>query len=165
TAYEAASGARLGNFQLLACSMTAGSEGVGVAGCPNVQRISQSAPYHVVRIVRVPFAPHLSTANDRQELSKMATGGGYVYALGDAADRRLWRIDPRTARIVQTYDLGFAPADLAADANSIWVVDQIGDAVVRIDRGSGRQTPRLRLPARASSVALGASSVRVSRFL
>jgi YVTN family beta-propeller protein len=159
------SGARLGGLQLLACSVTAGTEGVWVAGCPHVQRISESAPYHIVRRVAVPFASPRVTANDRQELGKMATGGGYVYALGDAADRRLWRIDPRAGRIVQTYRLGFAPVDLAADASSIWVVDQLGDAVVRIDRASGRQAARIRVGGGASGVALGAGSVWVSNFL
>ena len=165
TGYDAVSGARLGNIQRLACSITAGNQGVWVAGCPNVWRISRSAPYHVVRIVRVPFASPDTTANDRQELGKMTTGGGYVYALGDAADQRLWRIDPGTGRIVQTYRLGFTPVDVAADARSIWVVDQIGDAVVRIDRASGEQTARIRVPAGASSVTQGGGSVWVSSFL
>jgi Protein kinase domain len=165
TAYDAGSGRRLGGFQLLACSMSAGPEGVWVAGCPHVQRISESPPYHIVQRVAVPFAsPHV-TATDRQEIGKMATGGGYVYALGDAADRRLWRIDPRAGRIVQTYRLGFVPVDVAADSSSIWVVDQIGDAVVRIDRASGRRTAKIRVPAGASGVALGAGSVWVSSFL
>jgi protein kinase-like protein len=165
TAYDAVSGARLDNLQRLACSVTAGTEGVWVAGCPNVWRISESGPYRVVRTVTVPFASRRTAANDRQELGKMATGGGYVYALGDAADRRLWRIDPRAGRIVQTYNLGFAPVDIAADASSIWVVDQIADALVRIDRASGRQTARISVPAGASGVALGAGSVWVSSFL
>ena len=165
TAYDAASGVRHGSFQLLACSMTAGPEGVWVAGCPNVQRISESPPYHVVRRVKVPFAsPHV-TATDRQEIGKLATGGGYVYALGDAADRRLWRIDPSAGRIVQTYRLGFVPVDVAADGRSIWVVDQIGDAVVRIDRASGDETARVPVGAGASGVALGGGSVWVSSFL
>jgi protein kinase-like protein len=165
TAYDAVSGARLDNLQRLACSVTAGTEGVWVAGCPNVWRISESGPYRVVRTVTVPFASRRTAANDRQELGKMATGGGYIYALGDAADRRLWRIDPRAGRIVQTYNLGFAPVDIAADASSIWVVDQIADALVRIDRASGRQTARISVPAGASGVALGAGSVWVSSFL
>jgi YVTN family beta-propeller protein len=165
TAYNAGSGVRLGGFQLLACSITAGSEGVWVAGCPHVQRISESSPYHVVRDVAVPFASPRVTATDRQEIGKMATGGGFVYALGDAADRRLWRIDPRAGRIVQTYRLGVVPVDVAADASSIWVVDQVGDAVVRIDRASGKQTARIPVGAGASGVALGAGSVWVSSFL
>ena len=68
TAYDAGSGTRLGGFQLLACSIAAGTEGVWVAGCPHVQRISESPPYHIVQRVAVPFAsPHV-TANDRQEI-------------------------------------------------------------------------------------------------
>jgi YVTN family beta-propeller protein len=130
-----------------------------------VQRISESSPYHVVRDVAVPFASPRVTATDRQEIGKMATGGGFVYALGDAADRRLWRIDPRAGRIVQTYRLGVVPVDVAADASSIWVVDQVGDAVVRIDRASGKQTARIPVGAGASGVALGAGSVWVSSFL
>jgi streptogramin lyase len=166
TAYDGRTARRLGNIQLLACSMTAGAGGVWVAGCPNVQRISESAPYHVAQRVAVPFASPRSTANDRQEINAMATGGGFVYALGDAADQRLWRIDPRSGRIVQTYRLGFAPVDLAADTEGgIWVVDQVGDAVVRIDRESGRHTAHIAVPAGASSIALGAGSVWVSSFL
>jgi YVTN family beta-propeller protein len=165
TAYNVASGYRLGGFQLLACSVTAGPEGVWVAGCPNIQRISESAPYHVVRRLEVPFASPHTTANDRQEIGKMTQGDGYVYALGDAADRRLWRIDPRSARIVRTYRLGFAPVDVATDATGIWLVDQIGDRVVRLDPRTGAQEASIRVPAGASGVVLGAGSAWVSSFL
>ena len=166
TAYDASSGARLGNRQLLACSMTAGTEGVWVAGCPNVQRLGGSPPFRILRRVAVPFASPHTTATDRQELDSMTQGGGYVYALGDAADRRLWRIDPHTGRIAQTYRLDLAgPVDAAADESSIWVVDQIGDAVVRLDRSSGREATRIHVPAGASAVTLGGGSVWVSSFL
>ena len=108
-AYDARSGQRLGGTELLACSLAAGREGVWVAGCPNVQQLTETAPLRILHTVPIAFQSPLHVANARQELSDMTVGGGFVYVLGDAADRRLWRIDPRAARVVQVYKLDFVP--------------------------------------------------------
>src|SRR5437762_670780 len=49
TAYEATTGRRLGGVELLACSLTAGPGGVWVAGCPNVQQLSDGDPMKILR--------------------------------------------------------------------------------------------------------------------
>jgi YVTN family beta-propeller protein len=159
TSYDAATGARVGERELLACSLTAGGGGVWVAGCPNVQRLRAGDVARILRTVKIPFASPRDTAHDRQELEDMTTGAGSVWALGDAIDPRLWRIDPRSGRILRTYRLGFAPQHVAVGAGAIWVVDQLADQVVRIDPGSGRELARIPVGAVASGIAVGDGSV------
>jgi YVTN family beta-propeller protein len=159
TAYEAATGRRLGGIELLACSVTGGAEGVWVAGCPNIQQLSDDDSVKVLRTVVVPFASPRDTAHDRQELEDMTSGAGAVWALGDAADRRLWRIDPSSGKIARAYELGFAPQHVEVGAGSIWVVDQFADAVARIDPQSGRVVARIPVGRVASGLAFGGGSV------
>jgi len=157
-AYDAVSGNRLAGKELLACSVTAGAEGVWVAGCPDVYQLDEASLKKVRRIV-IPFgAPH-DTAHDRQELEDMTTGAGSVWVLGDAIDRRLWRIDPATGRIVHSYRLGFAPQHVEVAAGSIWLVDQFADEVVRIDPDSGRELARIQVGRVASGLAFGDGSI------
>ena len=73
---------------MLACSLTGGTYGVWVAGCPNVQKLStQGATPRFLANVVVPFAQPLSAANYREALPGMAQGEGAVWVIGDAADR------------------------------------------------------------------------------
>jgi len=163
-AYDARSGQRLGGTELLACSLAAGLEGVWVAGCPNVQQLTETAPLRILHTVPIAFQSPLHVANARQELSDMTSGGGFVYVLGDAADKRLWRIDPRAARIAQVYKLDFVPVHVAVGLGGIWVTDQVGDAVVRLDP-AGRVAARIHVPPGASGVAVGGGSVWVASYL
>jgi serine/threonine-protein kinase len=165
TAYDAVTGGRLGGVELLACSMTAGPEGVWVAGCPYVEQLREGTADKILRKRLIPFASPRDTAHERQELQDMTTGDGSVWALGDAIDRRLWRIDPATGRIVRTYTLGFAPRDLEIAAGSIWVVDEYADEVVRIDLRSGRELVRIPVGPLASGLAFGAGSIWTSSNL
>jgi streptogramin lyase len=139
-AYDARTGRRLGGVELLACSVTAGVEGVWAAGCPNIEQLSDTDPLKILRRVGIGFQSPHDTGHDRQEIEDMTTGLGSVWALGDALDRRLWRIDPSSGRISRVYSLGFAPQHVEVGAGSVWVVDQLGDAVVRIDPASGAVT-------------------------
>jgi serine/threonine-protein kinase len=136
-AYEAATGHRIDGVQLLACSITAGAGGVWAAGCPDIQRLSAEEPLRIQKTVHIPYWSPRETAHDREALSEMALGGGSLWVLGDAADRRLFRVDPRSARIVDTFELPFAPAGLAIGEGSVWVVDQLDDVVARIDPETG----------------------------
>ena len=161
TAYDAASGTRLGGVELLACSVTAGPQGVWVGSCPDIEQLSDGNAVKILRKVVIPFASPRDTAHERQELEDMTTGEGSVWALGDAADRRLWRIDPTTGRIVRTYQLGFAPQQVEVAAGSIWVVDGFADEVVRIDPRSGRKLARIPVGRVASGLAFGDGSIWV----
>jgi YVTN family beta-propeller protein len=164
-AYDAATGRRLGGVELLACSITAGPGGVWAAGCPNIEQLSDGDPFRIVRTIAVAFPSPHDISHDRQELEDMTTGGKAVWALGDAIDRRLWRIDPSSGRIVRVYSLGFAPQHVEFGAGSIWVVDQLGDAVVRIDPASARVLARIPVGRSPSGLAIGAGSVWTSSNL
>ena len=88
--------------------------------------------------VVIPFAEPASAANQRESLAGMAQGEGAVWVIGDAADRRLWRIDPLRHRITATIALGFPPGGVAVGNGAVWVTDELGDRVVRIDPATNR---------------------------
>ena len=92
----------------------------------------------------------------------MAQGEGAVWVIGDAADRRLWRIDPERHRIEATIDLGFPPGGVAAGSGAVWVTDELGDRVVRIDPATNRVVGVIPVGRGAIGVATGAGSVWVA---
>ena len=137
--FDAMTGDRGGGLQGVFCSLASGAYGVWVAGCPNVQKLSTegATPRFVANVV-IPFAKPGTAANQREGLAAMAQGEGAVWVIGDAADRRLWRIDPERHRIEATIDLGFPPGGVAAGSGAVWVTDELGDRVVRIDPATNR---------------------------
>jgi DNA-binding beta-propeller fold protein YncE/predicted Ser/Thr protein kinase len=161
--FDAVSGAHTGGVGILACSLTSGDYGLWVAGCPNVQQLSVAAN-HVRRgaTVPIPYPNHLSAANVREALDGLATGDGAIWAIGDANDRRLWRIDPRTHRVVATFSLGFPPAKIAAGLHALWVTDQLRDRVVEIDLQTGRVVRSVHVGRGPVGVTIGAGSVWVA---
>ena len=165
TDYDAATGSRRGSVELLACSVAAGAEGIWAAGCPNVQRLSADDKPKIVANIPISFRHPRTAANDRNELSSMAAGLGFLWVLGDAADRRVWRVDPKRNAVAGAFSLDFSPADIAAGAGAVWVVDQINDRLVRLDASSGGVTARIAVGRGARAVAVGAGSVWVACFL
>jgi DNA-binding beta-propeller fold protein YncE/predicted Ser/Thr protein kinase len=154
--FDAVGAEHTGGIGILACSLTSGRYGIWVAGCPNVQQLSMSV--NDVRIdatVRIPYPQRLSAGNFREALAGMATGDGAIWVVGDPNDRRLWRIDPRTRRIVATIALGFPPAKVAAGAGGVWITDQLRDRVVELD-------PRTHRVVRSVPVARGPIGVTVA---
>jgi streptogramin lyase/predicted Ser/Thr protein kinase len=154
--FDAVGAEHMGGVPMLACSLTSGAYGIWVAGCPNVQHLSVSANgVRTDATVPIPYPLRLSAANFREALAGMATGDGAIWVIGDANDRRLWRIDPRTHRIVATIELGFSPAKVAAGAGGVWITDQLRDRVVELD-------PRTARVVRSVPVARGPVGVTVS---
>lgn len=163
--YDARSGGRLEAVeQLIVCSLGAGGAGLWTAGCPNVQQISLD-PFAVARTVAIPYQRPLSAANYREELVDIAVGETAVWVLGDAADRRLWRIDSRSGRIGAILELPFVPAGIAVGAGAVWVTAQLDDVVVKIDPGSGRIVRTIPVGRGASAVAVGGGSVWVAESI
>ena len=129
--FDAIGAEHTGGVPLLACSLTSGAYGIWVAGCPNVQRLRASAnEVRVDATVPIPYPRHLRAGNFREALVGMAMGDGAIWIVGDPNDRHLWRIDPRTRRIVATVALGFPPAKVAGSAGGVWITDQLRDRVV-----------------------------------
>jgi streptogramin lyase/predicted Ser/Thr protein kinase len=161
--FDAVTGGRAGGIEVLACSLASGSFGVWVAGCPNVQELSaEGATPEIRATVVIPLARPLSAANYREALPGMAVGEGAVWVIGDAADRRLWRIDPARHRITATLHLGFPPGRVAAGAGGVWVTDELGDTVVRVDPRTNRVVTTIPVGRGASGVTVGAGSIWVA---
>jgi streptogramin lyase len=168
TVFDVATAGQRGGVDLpaSACSITSGPSGVWVAGCPNIQRLStENGTPRITQTVTIPFARSLSAANFREALTGMAEGFGSVWAIGDAADRRLWRIDPAHDRIVATIPLGFPPGGVAAGGGSVWVTDELADRLVRIDPQSNRVAGSVQVGRGASGLAYGAGSIWVAESI
>jgi YVTN family beta-propeller protein len=161
--FDAVTGDRAGGKEMIACSLASGSYGVWVAGCPNVQKLStgDTNPQFSANVV-IPFAESASAANQRESLAGMAQGEGAVWVIGDAADRRLWRIDPRRHRIAATIALGFPPGGIAVGNGAVWVTDELGDRVVRIDPATNRAAAAIPVGRGAIGITTGAGSVWVA---
>jgi streptogramin lyase len=162
--YDAVSGGRLGGISIfLPCSLTSGTYGVWIAGCPNVYELSiDGSNVRTGPRVTIPLPAHLSAANYREGLAAMATGDGAVWVIGDANDPRLWRIDPRRHEIVATTYLGFPPAAVAAGNGRVWVTDALHDTLVEIDPITNRIVKRIPVGRGAGSVAVGGGGVWVA---
>jgi virginiamycin B lyase len=163
--YDALSGGHTGGvtFPTPPCSLTGGSYGVWIAGCPDVYELGvDGSNVATGRKVTIPYPAHLSAANAREGLGGMAMGEGGVWVIGDANDPRLWRIDPRRHRVVSTIRLGFPPAEVAAGEGAVWVTDQLDDRLVEVDPATNRIVRSIPVGRGAGGVAVGAGSVWVT---
>jgi streptogramin lyase len=162
--YSVATGEREDGVEGEACSLATGRYGVWMAGCPNVQQLITEGTDLALddRVVTIPLVQPSSAANFREALPSMAEGEGSVWVIGDAADRRLYRIDPRQRKVVATVPLGFPPAALTVGADAVWVTDELGDRVVRIDPSTNRIVAAIPVDRGAQGVAFGAGSVWVA---
>ena len=117
--------------------------GLWVAGCPNVQEL-RIEPNRITkgRLVRVPFLEPTTAANARQCLCAMTTGAGSVWVVGDAADRRVFRISAN-GRLTAIVTLPVAPRAVAFAGGSVWVSAPLDDVVLRIDPATNRVVGRI----------------------
>jgi YVTN family beta-propeller protein len=163
--FDAATGGRVGGIGRFACSLASGKSGVWVAGCPYVLQLSSDGATQNPRIrssLAIPFPSPLTAGNYREALAAMVVGEHAVWVAGDAADRRLWRIDPARHRIVATINLGFPPGGLAAGGGAVWVSDQLGDRVVKIDSATNRVDGSIPVGRGAAGVTFGSGSLWVT---
>jgi YVTN family beta-propeller protein len=161
--FDAVTGGHTGGVDKFACSLTGGAYGIWVAGCPDVQKLEiDGGDVRLGRTVRIPLAEPVSAGNFREALAGMAQGEGAIWVVGDAADQRLWRIDPQRRRIAATIQLGFPPGAVAAGDGAVWVTDQLGDRLVRIDPATNRVAAVVPVGRGARGVAVGAGSVWVA---
>jgi tRNA A-37 threonylcarbamoyl transferase component Bud32 len=161
--FDAVGAGHTGGVGILACSLTSSDYGVWVAGCPNVQQLSVTGnDVRVGATVPIPYPRRLSAVNFRENLDGLATGDGAIWVIGDASDRRLWRIDPRTHRVVAAFPLGFPPAKIVAGQGGLWITDQLRDRVVEFDPQTGRIVKSVHVGRGPVGVAIGAGSVWVA---
>ena len=67
----------------------------------------------------------------------IAVGGGSVW-VALAARRTLFQVDPESTSVVRTFRVGSAPSGVAVEGNHVWVSDENGGGIRRIDSIPGR---------------------------
>ena len=161
--YDAATGHREAGVEGLACAITSGEGVVWVAGCPYVDRLStDGGPLRFTRHVFIPYQSPLSAENDRVQFRALAVGAGSLWVLGDALDRRLWQLDPRTGVTRSTTRLDFPPRSLVYADGRIWITDSLDDRVVALDVRTRTVTARIRVCRGAAGIAATRGSVWVA---
>ena len=161
--YNAITGAREDGVDTLSCSIAARRGVLWVAGCPFLVRVTEGPqPMKIERSVFVPFQEPRSAATSRNAMRDMAIGEGALWVVGDAADRRVFKVDIRTGRILHRTQLSFAPRSIAAGEGGIWVTGPIDDVLARLDPSTGRVARTIHVPRGAEGVAVGGGSVWVA---
>ena len=164
--YDASTGVRQEAIERLACAVASGEGVVWVAGCPAVQRLSTRAgPLRELRETFIPFRSPATVENRRVQFRELAIGAGSLWVLGDALDRRMWRLDARTGAFQKTIELGFPPTSAAVAGGAVWVTDGLNDRVVPVDVATGRLLPAVSVGRGASGIAAGAGAVWVANTL
>ena len=164
--YDASTGVRQEAIERLACAVASGEGVVWVAGCPAVQRLSTRAgPLRELRETFIPFRSPATVENRRVQFRELAIGAGSLWVLGDALDRRMWRLDARTGAFQKKIELGFPPTSAAVAGGAVWVTDGLNDRVVPVDVATGRLLPAVSVGRGASGIAAGAGAVWVANTL
>ena len=127
-----------------------------------MRRIS-TGPGKLKRLHRtdIPLPAPATAEHVRTSLFGMAVGEGALWVIGDALDHRLFKITPRSGRLLGEFPLPIAPQRIAAGAGAIWITDAIHDVLVKIDPATGRVLRRIATGRGADGVAVGAGSVWV----
>jgi hypothetical protein len=94
------------------------------------------------------------------DYSEIAVGAGAVW-VSDSGKSNVYRVDPRTDRVVATVHVGGSPVSIAAGAGGVWVDDDSSGRLVHIDPHSNRVVARIKLPDSAGPVAVAGDSVWV----
>lgn len=166
SSYDATTGVRLDSIDLLACAMTSGEHVVWAAGCPFVQRLStDSGRLRKLAEVFLPFDSRSDVEHGRVQFRELAVGAGSLWVLGDALDRRLWRLDARTGTIEATIRLGFPPTSVTVADGKAWITDGLSDRVVPVDAAGDRLLAPVPVGRGAGGIATGAGSVWVTNTL
>jgi YVTN family beta-propeller protein len=148
-AFDAVSGARQNAVERYSCSIAAGSrEGVWSTDCRSLQNVVQiegdSRDLLVKRSLTLPFRDPLTSATYLSCQCDLAVGHGSVWVPGDAADSRVWRIDAKRGRVLDTIEFPFAIGrGIAAGGGALWVAGLLDDIVARVDARTGRITDRI----------------------
>jgi streptogramin lyase len=166
TRYDADTGNREAGVSALACSVAAGNGIVWVAGCPFISRLStDTGRFRIVKTARIPFQQPRSAETHRWAMRDMAIGAGALWIIGDPVDRRVFRVDPMSGRILGITRLPFAPRSIAVGEGGVWVTGSIDDVVGRVDPATGRLTATISVPRGASGIGAGFGGVWVASAL
>src|SRR5262249_25768558 len=166
TRYDAATGVRNGQINVATCAIAGGEGVVWATACPFVDRLStDSGPLRFLHVVPLPFPQPRPGEAYRSTLQAAVIGHGSLWVTGDMLDRRVWRLDPRSGRILATIRLPFAPGAIASGPSGVWITGPLDDLVARIDPRTGRVGPSIAVGRGAGGVAVSRDSVWVANAL
>ena len=161
--YDAVTGVRERKLDLYTCTVAAGEGVVWSMGFFGDHRLSTGlGGLRIVNSVTLPYREPVSVQTTRQNQRDLAVGFGSVWALGDGIDRRLWRLDPQSGRILATVELPFVPRTVAAGEGGVWVTAPLDDRVLRVDPTTNVITDTIHTSRGTSGVAVGAGWVWVT---
>jgi YVTN family beta-propeller protein len=168
TSGQPAAGRQSGGIAALGASVIAGGpDGVWMVASDTVYRLTGVA-FGVGKadaVVRIPQGIPRDEAHMHNDVAGIAVGEGSVWVVGDAVDRRLWRIDPKTARIQATIPLPFAPGGVATGFGGVWVTAQLDDRIIRLDPKTNRVVRTIAVGRAPWGVAVGAGAVWVANTI
>jgi YVTN family beta-propeller protein len=165
--YDAASGERTATLgDELACALASGDGVVWAAGCPFADRIStDDRKLRLLHHIFLAWRPTGTATTTRVQFREMAIGAGSLWVLGDALDRRVWRLDPRRGTIQATIELPFPPRSVVVAQGAAWITDGLHDTVVPIDVRSNRVLPAVALGRGPAGVTATAGAVWVANAI
>jgi YVTN family beta-propeller protein len=164
--YDAVTGNREGGLNLVACAVAAGEGTLWSCGIPNVNRLSTDAgTLRVLQTIVLPRRAVYSVETTRIVQRDAAIGFGSVWVVGDAADRRLWRVDLSSGRVLATIELRSIPRTVATGEGAVWVSAPLDDRVLRVDPQTNRIVATIATGRGTSGVAAGAGSVWVTNMI
>jgi streptogramin lyase len=164
--YDAATGGRKDSIEELACALASGDGVVWAAGCPFVDRLSTDGQrLRKLRHIFLEFQPPGIASTTRVQFRELAIGAGSLWVLGDALDRRVWRLDPRRGTLQATIALNFPPRSVVVADGAAWITDGLHDTVVPIDARSNRALPAIPVGRGAAGVAATPGAVWVANAI
>ena len=161
--YDAVTGVRERKLDLYTCAIAGGEGVVWSMGFSGDNRLStELGELRIVGSVTLPYRERVSVETTRINQRDLAVGYGSVWVLGDGVDRRLWRLDRESGRILATIELPFIPRTVAVGEGGVWVTAPLDDRVLQIDPETNGITASIPTGRGTSGVAVGAGSVWVT---
>ncbi len=132
--YDAVTGVRESKLDLYTCTVAGGEGVLWSMGFSGDSKLSTGpGELRILRSLTLPYREPLSVETYRLNQRDLAVGYGSVWVLGDGIDRRLWRLDRESGRILATIELPFIPRTVATGEGAVWVSAPLDDRVLRID--------------------------------
>ena len=135
--------------------MAGGTEGLWFAdaarGTANqIAAIQGATPSTTIRIP----ADETNLLTSYKAFDGLATGEGFVWALGDVFGRTLWKLDPISQQAVARIKLPFVPGRIAVGDGAVWVTSLLDNAIWRINPVTNRIVKRIAVPGPVTAIAV-----------
>jgi virginiamycin B lyase len=96
-----------------------------------------------------------------QEEGSVGAGEGGIWVLTVSPHPTLYKVDPRTNRVVGSYPAPDQSAAVRAGLGHVWITDTINDNLLALDPRNGHVTKRVKVGPGARFVAVGEGAVWV----